>query len=156
MVAREPAVVDEIIAESVRIKAEVVSADEREGGMRKILNFGHTFGHALEAETGYSRFLHGEAVAFGMQAAVHLAESTRHLERRRWQRRFATRSGATDRSPHRAAFPPRACWDDWCRDKKTVQGKVHFVLPRRSAKSQWSFRDRRRSWCSSAIQAALE
>src|SRR5207247_9607208 len=77
--ARVPAVVDEIIAESVRIKAEVVSADEREGGIRKILNFGHTVGHALEAETGYSRFLHGEAVAFGMQAAVHLAELTQHL-----------------------------------------------------------------------------
>jgi 3-dehydroquinate synthase len=77
--ARVPEVVDEIIAESVGIKAEVVSADEREGGIRKILNFGHTIGHALEAETGYSRFLHGEAVAFGMQAAVHLAESTRHL-----------------------------------------------------------------------------
>src|SRR5579863_8942920 len=77
--ARQPAVVDEIIAESVRIKAEVVSADEREGGIRKILNFGHTVGHALEAETAYSRFLHGEAVAFGMQAAVRLAESTQHL-----------------------------------------------------------------------------
>src|SRR6266446_10884206 len=77
--ARVPAVVDEIIAESVRIKAEVVSADEREGGIRKILNFGHTIGHALEAETAYCRFLHGEAVAFGMDAAVRLAELTRHL-----------------------------------------------------------------------------
>src|SRR2546425_783096 len=77
--ARVAGVVDEIIAESVRIKADVVSADEREGGIRKILNFGHTVGHALEAETAYSRFLHGEAVAFGMQAAVRLAESTRHL-----------------------------------------------------------------------------
>src|SRR5260370_20340203 len=67
--ARVPDVVDEIIAESVRIKAEVVSADEREGGIRKILNFGHTVGHALEAETAYARFLHGEAVAAGMQAA---------------------------------------------------------------------------------------
>ena len=70
MLAREPDAVDRIIAESVGIKAEVVSADEREGGLRRILNFGHTFGHALEAETGYTRFLHGEAVAFGMRAAV--------------------------------------------------------------------------------------
>src|SRR5262249_10543687 len=61
--ARVPEVVDQLIAESVRIKAEVVSADEREGGLRKILNFGHTVGHALEAETAYSQFLHGEAVA---------------------------------------------------------------------------------------------
>jgi 3-dehydroquinate synthase len=73
VLARAPATVDEMIAESVRIKAEVVSADERESDLRRILNFGHTFGHALEAETGYVRFLHGEAVAFGMKAAVHLA-----------------------------------------------------------------------------------
>ena len=76
---RKPEVVDGIIAECVRIKAEVVSADEREGSLRMILNFGHTAGHALEAETGYSRFLHGEAVAFGMRAAVYLAERTGHL-----------------------------------------------------------------------------
>src|ERR1039458_1335891 len=54
VVARKPAAVDHIIAESVRMKAEVVSSDEREGDMRRILNFGHTFGHALEAETGYT------------------------------------------------------------------------------------------------------
>ena len=71
VLAMDPAVVDEIIAESVRIKAEVVSADEKESGLRRILNFGHTIGHALEAETKYERFLHGEAVAFGMRAAVH-------------------------------------------------------------------------------------
>ena len=64
---------DHIIAESVRIKAEVVSSDERETGLRKILNFGHTFGHALEAETEYTRFLHGEAVSWGMRAATYLA-----------------------------------------------------------------------------------
>ena len=64
---------DRIIAESVRIKAEVVSADEKEGDLRRILNFGHTVGHALEAETRYQRFLHGEAVAFGMNAATELA-----------------------------------------------------------------------------------
>ena len=77
--ARKPDAVDHIIAESVRMKAEVVSSDEREGDLRRILNFGHTFGHALEAETAYQRFLHGEAVAWGMRAAVYLAESTGHL-----------------------------------------------------------------------------
>ena len=74
-----PDAVDHIIAESVRIKAEVVTADERESDLRRILNLGHTFGHALEAETAYTRFLHGEAVAFGMKAAVYLAEMTGHL-----------------------------------------------------------------------------
>src|SRR5450755_2620253 len=79
VLARKPEAVDHIIAEAVRIKAEVVSADEREGGLRRILNLGHTFGHALEAETEYTRFLHGEAVAFGMKAAVYLAEMTGYL-----------------------------------------------------------------------------
>ena len=128
--ARAPGVVDEIIAESVRIKAEVVSADEREGGLRKILNFGHTVGHALEAETAYSRFLHGEAVAFGMRAAVHLAESTRHL---------SGADGATIRDvierygpiPALDGIPAANLLRRLVADKKTVQGKVHFVLPRR-------------------------
>src|SRR6185436_5290481 len=79
VLARIPEAVDHIIAESVRMKVEVVCADEREGGLRRILNFGHTFGHALEAETGYKRLLHGEAVAFGMRAAVNLAEITGHI-----------------------------------------------------------------------------
>ncbi|HXE05314.1 MAG TPA: 3-dehydroquinate synthase family protein, partial [Bryobacteraceae bacterium] len=57
--AQDPTIVEYMVAESVRIKAEVVSADERESGLRRILNFGHTFGHALEAETKYTRFLHG-------------------------------------------------------------------------------------------------
>ena len=68
-----------MICDSVRIKAEVVSGDEKEQDRRRILNFGHTFGHALEAETGYSRFLHGEAVAWGMKAATLLGEMERML-----------------------------------------------------------------------------
>ena len=128
--ARVPEVVDEVIAECVRIKAEVVSADEREGGVRKILNFGHTIGHALEAETEYSRFLHGEAVAFGMDAAVHLAESTRHL---------SANDGATIRGtikrygpiPTLAGIPAAKLFARLVSDKKTIQGKVHFVLPKK-------------------------
>src|SRR5205807_2890979 len=75
---RTPQAIDRIIEDSVRMKAEVVSSDEREGDLRRILNFGHTFGHALEAETGYTRFLHGEAVAWGMRAAVCLGQMTGH------------------------------------------------------------------------------
>ena len=62
-----------IIAESCRIKAEVVSADERESGLRRILNFGHTAGHALESVTKYRRYRHGEAVGYGMLVAAQLA-----------------------------------------------------------------------------------
>ncbi len=67
------AVLDELIANCCRLKAEVVAADEREGGLRAILNFGHTLGHALEAATGYEGFLHGEAVAIGMAYAAELS-----------------------------------------------------------------------------------
>ncbi len=64
-----------VIAASVRIKAEVVHADEREHGLRMILNFGHTLGHAIEAATGYKQLLHGEAIGWGMIAATRLAVS---------------------------------------------------------------------------------
>jgi 3-dehydroquinate synthase len=62
------------IAESVRLKANVVSADEKESGLRRVLNFGHTLGHALEAATAYRHFLHGEAIAWGMIAAAKIAD----------------------------------------------------------------------------------
>jgi 3-dehydroquinate synthase len=77
---RDPVVVEKVIADSVRLKASVVSADEREGGLRQVLNLGHTIGHALEAETGYTQLLHGEAVAWGMIAATHIALSTGKLD----------------------------------------------------------------------------
>jgi 3-dehydroquinate synthase len=128
VLARDPVTVDRIIASAVRIKAEVVTADEREGDLRRILNFGHTIGHALEAETGYSRFLHGEAVAFGMHAATKLAEITGRL-------------GASDAAcihdvinrygpiPPVSGIGSRNLLDRLASDKKTIRGKVHFVLP---------------------------
>ena len=70
----DPEALLHVVTESVRIKAEVVAADEREGGLRMILNLGHTLGHAIEAATGYGQLLHGEAVAWGMLAAAHIAE----------------------------------------------------------------------------------
>ena len=128
VLARKPEAVDRIVAESVRMKAEVVSTDEREGDLRRILNIGHTFGHALEAETQYTGFLHGEAVSFGMRAAVHLGELTGHL---------APKDGAAILEMLRL-YGPIPPLDGICaenllarlvHDKKTVQGKVHFVLP---------------------------
>jgi 3-dehydroquinate synthase len=66
----DEAALTEVVAASVRVKAEVVSADEKESGLRMILNLGHTLGHAIEAATGYKELLHGEAVAWGMLAAI--------------------------------------------------------------------------------------
>ncbi len=70
LLRRDGALLETLITECIRVKAEVVSADERESGERRILNFGHTIGHALEAETGYKKLLHGEAVGWGMIAAA--------------------------------------------------------------------------------------
>jgi 3-dehydroquinate synthase len=72
---RKPSVLVPVIAESCRIKAAIVSKDEREGDLRRTLNFGHTVGHAIEAASQYRRFRHGEAVAYGMLAAANIAMS---------------------------------------------------------------------------------
>src|SRR5205085_7674144 len=82
---RDPAVLVPAIVESCRIKADVVSKDEREGGLRRILNFGHTIGHALEAVTKYRRFRHGEAIAYGMLAAADLSVARGALAERERQ-----------------------------------------------------------------------
>lgn len=122
-----PDVVDRLISDSVRIKADVVTKDEKESDLRRILNFGHTFGHALEAETGYSRFLHGEAVAWGMNAAVHLSQIEGLLGD----------SDARDMLACVDAYGPIPSLDGisaeriaarLSSDKKTVQGNIHFVL----------------------------
>ncbi len=128
VLAQSPETVERIIAESVRIKAEVVSADEREGDLRRILNFGHTFGHALEAETNYTRFLHGEAVAFGMIAAIHLAlllnivDAHAAVEMAETIRRYGPIPSLEGISAHAIVARLKS-------DKKTIHGKVHFVLP---------------------------
>ncbi len=119
---------DRIIADSVRMKAEVVSSDEREGDQRRILNFGHTFGHALEAETEYKRFLHGEAVAWGMRAAVYLGESTEHLSADD-SAEILEMIRTYGPIPPLDGVPAGNLAARLVHDKKTVQGKVHFVLP---------------------------
>lgn len=130
VLARAAETVEEMIAESVRIKAEVVSADERESDLRRILNFGHTIGHALEAETGYARFLHGEAVGFGMRAAVFLAERAGCLPAAE-AARIRDAIAAYGPGPSLEGVSAEALAVRLRRDKKTVQGRVHFVLPER-------------------------
>jgi 3-dehydroquinate synthase len=122
ILAMEPELVDQLIAAAVRIKAEVVSADERESNLRRIL-------HAMEAETGYTRFLHGEAVAWGMIAATHLAVLRGTL--------CASDASAVIQTVLAyGALPPASDLDTehliarLASDKKTLQGKVHFVLPK--------------------------
>lgn len=127
VLAQHPEVLEKIIDESVRIKAGVVSADEKEGGLRRILNYGHTLGHALEAETNYSVLLHGEAVAYGMIAAGHLAVRTGHLD-------AATATEISRVINLYGPLPPvpgvtaEALAGHIYKDKKTIQGQTHFVL----------------------------
>ena len=128
VLAREPDAVDQIIADSVRMKAEVVSGDEKENDSRRMLNFGHTFGHALEAETGYTRFLHGEAVSWGMQAAVHLAQMTGHLSAED-SVDILDMLRVYGPIPSLEGISADALQARLVHDKKTIQGKVHFVLP---------------------------
>ena len=128
VLARQPQTVDRIIADAVRMKCEVVSADEREGDLRRILNFGHTFGHALEAETGYTRFLHGEAVAFGMRAAVYLGQMTGHVSAEDTVE-ILDMLQIYGPIPPLDGIPAANLLARLVHDKKTVQGKIHFVLP---------------------------
>ena len=128
VLGRVDCAVDRIIADSVRMKAEVVSADEREASLRSILNFGHTFGHALESETHYTRFLHGEAVAWGMRVAVHLAEMTGHLSAEDAVEILAMLQ-LYGPIPPVDGIPVENLLARLLHDKKTVRGKVHFVLP---------------------------
>ena len=128
VIARSAGAVDRIIGDSVGIKVEVVSADEREGDLRRILNFGHTFGHALEAETGYTRFLHGEAVAWGMRAATRLAQSAGRLNDEDSAAIFELLD-LYGPIPPLDGLDAESLFRRLAHDKKTVQGKVHFVLP---------------------------
>jgi 3-dehydroquinate synthase len=115
------------IAESVKLKAQVVSADERESGLRRILNFGHTLGHALEAATRYRHFLHGEAVAWGMIAAARIAREMGLTNTETCERiRRATLVWGT---LPRIRVPAASVLELVRSDKKTESGVVHFILP---------------------------
>jgi 3-dehydroquinate synthase len=118
-----------IVAEAVRFKAEVVSADERESGLRRVLNFGHTIGHALEAESRYRRFLHGEAVAWGMIAATSIAAAVSKCEPQIADR-ITNAVRAMGPLP-KVNADPRDIIRLLQSDKKVKSGLVHFVLPRR-------------------------
>jgi 3-dehydroquinate synthase len=125
---RDAATLQWVIAESVKLKAEVVSQDEREGGLRRVLNYGHTIGHALEAATGYRHFLHGEAVAWGMIAANHIAVAGGHLAPDVARRINEAVAGAGPLP--RVTSPSRGILRLLQTDKKTSAGVLHFVLPK--------------------------
>jgi 3-dehydroquinate synthase len=120
------------LAESVKLKAQVVSADEKEGGVRRVLNFGHTLGHALETATSYRQFLHGEAVSWGMIAAAKIAEEMRFSQNGLFDRvRDASLGWGSLPNVNLTASKAMSLIRS---DKKTESGVVNFVLPKEIGK----------------------
>lgn len=127
LLGRDPASLVHAIRRSCEIKAQVVADDEREQGRRMILNFGHTFGHAIEAVTAYERFLHGEAVAAGMTMAMNLSvrlgrSSDRDAER---VRRLIERSGLVAEA---LDVDVDAMLDAMGMDKKVMDGRLRLIV----------------------------
>lgn len=118
-----------LVKRCCEIKAEVVAMDERESGLRRILNYGHTIGHALESLGGYRKFIHGEAVGIGMVQEAELSHSLgicSPLVSKR-QREIVKRAGLSDQLP-KVKFPD--FWAAMQHDKKVVKGNIHCVVPK--------------------------
>jgi 3-dehydroquinate synthase len=127
---REPALLERLVSASCRIKKGVVEIDETEKGLRRILNFGHTVGHAIEAESQYA-IAHGESVAMGMAAAAFISERQRYLSSEDRERIIAAieRAGLPVRIPQ--ALDTARLLSHLAMDKKKKDGKIHFVLLRK-------------------------
>ncbi|MFB3923141.1 MAG: 3-dehydroquinate synthase [Terriglobia bacterium] len=122
-----------ILARAAAVKVDVVTRDERESDLRRVLNLGHTFGHALEEATHYHRFLHGEAVGWGILLATRLAERLGILAESEGERihRLVRRVGPL---PVIIDLKPERVVQLLPRDKKAVGGRIHWVLPQRVGK----------------------
>ena len=126
---RDPDALMAIVTESCRIKASVVEEDERETGVRRTLNLGHTAGHALEAVTKYRRFRHGEAVGYGMLVAAEIA-TARGVMPPEDRDALAALIAKMGPLPAVADLPVADALDAIAHDKKVVAGQLHYVLPK--------------------------
>jgi 3-dehydroquinate synthase len=133
---RDPKFLDWIIRRCVRAKAAIVSKDEKESGLRQILNFGHTFGHALEAATKYRRLLHGEAVGWGILTAT-FAGLAMHRINERDALRIAELILRVGPLPSWGGIDARRILESMKSDKKAQSGSVRWVLPRRVGEVEW-------------------
>ena len=123
----DAAALQHVVEASVRMKAEVVGIDERENGLRMILNFGHTVGHAIEAATGYKALLHGEAIGWGMVAATRLAQMRSMLSGADAERIIALVYRYSDLPPFEASIQQLVALTG--SDKKKRSGTLSFILP---------------------------
>jgi 3-dehydroquinate synthase len=124
---RDPIILKKIITKTIQIKAEIVMKDEQEARLRRILNFGHTFGHAIEAQSKY-KLLHGQAVAMGMHFACRLAEEFGFSETEkiiRLLKQFKLPVCPDKNYDHGRLLKKMY------NDKKSVRGKIYFVLPKK-------------------------
>jgi 3-dehydroquinate synthase len=132
---KDPDFLQSIITKSIKIKGDIVSSDERENDLRMILNFGHTFGHAIETLTGYKRFLHGEAVLLGMKIASELSRESNRISPQenfsiqRLLNRFVI--------PSVRGLSSRAVYSQISRDKKLRGGKIHYILLKECGYAVW-------------------
>ncbi|MDR2905524.1 MAG: 3-dehydroquinate synthase [Helicobacteraceae bacterium] len=117
------------IAKSVKIKADIVSKDEKENGLRAVLNYGHTFGHIIELETGYSKFLHGECVAMGMVMANNLANLL-NLITKEELKRINNLLVKFNLQTKYEVNNTEEFYNKFFMDKKTKNNKIRFVLPK--------------------------
>jgi 3-dehydroquinate synthase len=128
ILARHPDRLTYVVERSLRDKATIVALDEREGGLRRILNFGHTLGHALEASTGYGNYLHGEAVAIGMSAATRLSTRYQGLKDQDAERLRELLAAAGLMTSLPAGWLTSEFMRGLRLDKKRRDDKVEFVL----------------------------
>jgi len=117
-----------LILGSIKVKGEIVTEDEREKNLRMILNFGHTFGHAIEMLTRYRRFLHGEAVLMGMEMAVELSSATGMLSAVEADR--ALKLLQLFELPSPKGLSEKAIYRQISRDKKKREGRINYILLR--------------------------
>jgi 3-dehydroquinate synthase len=132
---REGELLTQVVARCIRLKMDVVQGDERDGGLRNILNYGHTFGHALEATTAYGTWLHGEAVSIGMEVAGHIA-----LARGLWSEEALRRQRALSQAIGLPIACPGVDGEAILRamqhDKKVQAGRTRWILPTRIGQAQ--------------------
>ena len=129
--AHDPATLQTMIARCCAAKAAIVAADERESGQRALLNFGHTFGHALEALTAYQRWKHGECVAIGSVIACRLAARLGRISDAEADRAAALFAAFNLPTTVPADLTTDAIRDKMQLDKKTRGGQLRLVLPQR-------------------------
>jgi 3-dehydroquinate synthase len=124
---RDRAALTYAVRRSCELKARIVALDERESGERALLNFGHTFGHAIESGTGYGAWLHGEAVAAGMVMAAELSLLMGHLTKTEVTRvrDLLKRAGLPVAGP---ALAPERLLERMALDKKSAKGRTRFVV----------------------------